>query len=309
MSYWQEDQLELCFCNFCKKDKPSSLFIRDDGLTVVKCNECGLVYLNPRPKKELIPLLYDKKYFSSNSEIGFKSYFSKHNIQGLIGSSYKRLQILSENGVLVFGKVLEIGCATGEFCHVLHKIGLNVEGLDVSEDAISEARRRYKGINFHVGTIENLKNKYNFIFAYEVIEHLTNPDIFFEKISDLLNKDGIFCLTTPCFECGESIGFENWSGFKKSFEHLYFFSSESVKKYSEKNNLKIILKLYGGGSGHFKSEKKENNSSKIIRFILKKTYLLSTARKIKKFFFPDKHNYQSQNIKHNLLMVLQKKEF
>ena len=154
---------------------------------VVQCNDCGLSFLNPRPTDNLVSVLYNSDYFSSESTVGFDSYFSDDVRQNMLRASRKRLAVLLENANFVSGDMLEIGCATGEFCHTLHERGVNATGIDISESAITEARSRYKAIPFHVGTIDNLDSeiKFDMIFAFEVIEHLTDPSKFFKIASKL----------------------------------------------------------------------------------------------------------------------------
>ena len=41
------------------------------------------------------------------------------------------------------GKVLDIGCGNGNISYQLAKSGFAVTGMDISEDAIAEAKRNY----------------------------------------------------------------------------------------------------------------------------------------------------------------------
>lgn len=188
MIKWTDTQLAQYDCNLCGLRNHEDIFQRPDGFQIVQCKSCGLVYLNPRPKEDLIPLLYDRDYFMSPSSIGFDNYFSDETRQGMLRTSKMRLRVLGEAGIKSFAKAMEFGCGTGEFCHVIHNMGVSVTGIDISESAITEARSRYKAIPFHVGTIEDVdpEVKYDALFAFEVIEHLTNPDRFFAKASFLL---------------------------------------------------------------------------------------------------------------------------
>jgi len=295
-----------CNCNLCGRRNDKVIFERPDGLRVVQCGSCGLVYLNPRPKDDLIPALYDSNYFISPSSIGFDNYFLDDVRQGMFAASKRRLLVLEEAGITAFDRALEVGCGTGEFCHILHKMGAEVTGIDISESAITEARSRYKTVPFHIGSIENLdpETKYDAVFAYELIEHLTDPNAFFERVSGLLQENGFFCLTTPSFECAERVGFENWIGFSTSLEHLYFFSSSAIGRYASKHGMHVACKLYGGGNGLNGYKVKRSSTREVIRRILSTMHLLVPIRRIRGSMRPIKHNYQSEEIRHNLLMIL-----
>ncbi len=308
MIRWTDTQLAEFDCNLCGLKNYKVIFERPDRLRIVQCRNCGLVYVNPRPKDELIPTLYDKDYFTYSSSIGFDNYFSDEARKSMILAAKRRLLILREAGVTTFGKMLEVGCGTGEFCQVVNNIGKSVTGIDISESVITEARSRYKAIPFHVGTIDDVdpEVKYDAVFAFEVIEHLTNPDGFFRKAYALLAKNGFLCVTTPSFECAECVGFENWSGFSTSLEHLHFFSSVTIGKYAAKHGMHVACTLYGGGKGLNGPKSKESNSRLLVKSVLRSLHLLGPLRMIRSNILLTKHDYQSREPRHNLFMVLRK---
>jgi hypothetical protein len=61
--------MESIKCNLCGADGGPVLFrkkdkfkISDEAFNVVKCNRCGLLYLNPRPGREEIARFYPGSY-------------------------------------------------------------------------------------------------------------------------------------------------------------------------------------------------------------------------------------------------------
>ena len=311
MIKWAASELVESDCNLCGLKSNELLLDRPDGLRVVQCKNCGLVYIDPRPEDDLIPLLYSGDYFSSQSGIGYDNYFSDEVQQGMLSASKERLRVLEENGIRASGDALEVGCATGELCSVLHSRGVNVTGIDISESAIAKARSRYRAIPFHTGTIDDVDSEaeYDAIFAYEVIEHLIDPDGFFGKASELLAKNGFLCITTPSFECAESVGFDNWIGFSTSFEHLYFFSSTTIGRYAAKHIMEVAHTLYGGGKGRNNQTCSQCTRKETITRILLSMRLLEPIRRIRHTIRSTRsirHNYQPNEIEHSLLMILRK---
>jgi ubiquinone/menaquinone biosynthesis C-methylase UbiE len=79
-----------------------------------------------------------------------------------------------------FSSVLEVGCGEGEIGSRLVARYPNVKyrGLDIAEDVILEARRRYPDLSFEVLSIYDLPSKAvtsDLIVASEVFEHLEDP--------------------------------------------------------------------------------------------------------------------------------------
>ena len=63
--------MELVCCDLCRSDQ-SDLVIRQrdlllkvtqDEFTIVRCRQCGLIYLNPRPSKDLLGSYYPTVYY------------------------------------------------------------------------------------------------------------------------------------------------------------------------------------------------------------------------------------------------------
>lgn len=96
-------------------------------------------------------------------------------------------------------QVLEIGCAIGAFSKILSERGFKVTATDISPFIIKRAKRLHKNINFSVSDIEKEipDKKYDFIFAFEVLEHLENPRQALLNIKRALTKDGVLVFSTP----------------------------------------------------------------------------------------------------------------
>ncbi len=93
--------------------------------------------------------------------------------------------------------VLEIGCGTGELLsHLNPSKGV---GIDISENMIAKARKKYTGKNmtFRVVSIEKYSSRIPFdtIFMADVIEHLTDPVCAFASVEKLMKKHTTFVIT------------------------------------------------------------------------------------------------------------------
>lgn len=95
-------------------------------------------------------------------------------------------------------KILEIGCNTGEFCWLLQK-KFNVKplGIDINENAIKIAKKKYPEMNFEVKDFFELDGDYDLIYLQHVIEHITDPGRAFNKLKGLLKDEGNLVVTCP----------------------------------------------------------------------------------------------------------------
>ena len=150
------------------------------GETIDKlaCVECGLIYFSPA-------------YFGDAT---FYSKLSQHEWY------YESDKWEFDQAIALVQKfkpksILEVGCGAGEF---LQKISLGVNyylGLDFNEAALTSARQ--KGLNVRNENIKDLKDSFDMIVLFEVLEHLESPYEILKAIESKLNPEGILLLAVP----------------------------------------------------------------------------------------------------------------
>lgn len=308
---WLAETLTQVPCDFCGSPRFRRLHTRPDGLPVVQCETCGLTFVSPRPKNEELYRLYGDDYYQGAGEVGYADYLSKKGRAERVRSAILRLGVLKHMGIEVKGKVLEVGCATGEFCDIVRAecpLVCDVQGIDISEAAIREARRRHPQSSFRTGSLKDLGSgeQYDMVFAFEVIEHVPCPHDFFQKAAALLTPGGILVLTTPNLECGKRVGFDRWVGFSRSFEHLFFFSQRTLVDYGARQGLRVVGCMTGGGAGLKPPSGMRAWLRNAVRSVAESIRVLELYRRIRSIGHGKHFGYQTRLEKHNLLLVLAK---
>jgi len=99
-------------------------------------------------------------------------------------------------------KILDIGSGGGLLCEPLYRLGANLTGIDASNKNIEVAKLHAKEMNLNIKYIHsspeniNLKNEFDVILCMEVVEHVSNIDLFIQKCSKLIKKNGIIFIST-----------------------------------------------------------------------------------------------------------------
>lgn len=140
---------------------------------------------------------FDKQYFGhffqryDTQEVMYYYRF----FQGWVRFLDKYLPLKNGHGK----KVLEVGCGIGAFAKILDERGFNVLATDISEFIIRKAKKNLPNINFQVLNIEKgiKTEKYDYIFALEVFEHLKNPSKALENCLKMLKQGGTLIFSTP----------------------------------------------------------------------------------------------------------------
>jgi len=99
-------------------------------------------------------------------------------------------------------KILDIGCGGGLLCEPLNKLGATITGIDPSNNNIEVAKLHSKKMNLNIKYMHcspensNFKGKFDVILNMEVIEHVSNVDLFIQNCSMLIEKNGIMFVAT-----------------------------------------------------------------------------------------------------------------
>jgi len=252
--------LEEVVCDACGSEASTPVLQRPDALRVVECERCGLMYLSPRPKANAIESWYCGDYFSGDAARvgrGYADYLAQDALADLRLIARQKLVIVSRHIRLKGETVLELGCATGETCYAASQEGARIVGCDLSLDAIQVAQRRYPGLDFQVASTEHLPfatASFDAVLAFELIEHVSSPSAFVREVYRVLRPGGMLVLTTPNVECGRTVGWNQWTGFLTSFEHLYFFDSKTLGRAVSRTGMSIVG-IYSQGEGRITKPK------------------------------------------------------
>ena len=138
-------------------------------------------------------------------------------------------------------KVLDIGCGVGNLTKYIWNKGFDVDGIDLSEEMLSIAKRRYNNINFYKMDMRNiiLNKKYDGIMLAYSLFHLTKQEVLevLPKYYDLLNNNGKMLLILQCGK-GESIIDEPLKEGIKMF--INYYSLEEISSVLKDNNFEIL---------------------------------------------------------------------
>ena len=95
--------------------------------------------------------------------------------------------------------LLEFGCATGAAANLIADYGFRVHSTDVSKYAVTASRKNYPDIEFSVHDMQKEFREHDFdvAVAFDVIEHLENPETAIKNTYKILKKGGTIIFTTP----------------------------------------------------------------------------------------------------------------
>lgn len=239
-------ELEWVNCELCE----SHIAVQHLGIQrLVKCTECGLIFVNPRPKSSMILEQYNQDYFSSENPVsgGYEDYLADED--EICRTFNKRIEKLNT----IFDKnkspnLLEIGSAAGFFLEVAKRYGIQGQGIELCKELAAVGRKR--GQKITISSIEDAKipdASVDIVVLWDVIEHLNEPKEALIKLNRWLKPGGYLIMTTP--DAGSFLARllrKNWLGFRSLDEHLYFFSRKTMREILVSSGFKEINIMYAG---------------------------------------------------------------
>jgi len=241
-------ELEYTKCDLCNSNDNVFLFKGRDyrfghkeEYSIVKCDKCGLIYLNPRPNIEIMSKLYEQDYTPENKPETLPKPETKEwrkilkEIWHKINGQYVD-EIISE----AKGSVLDVGCGNGYLLLSLKQEGCKVYGIEANPKSVKTCKEL--GLEVFCGTVEDAKFPNGFFDAIvmsQVLEHLPSPRESLKEVYRISKPNGKVFIYCPNAESYLSKFFGKfWHGWHIPF-HFYGFSQKTIKKIIEDTGFKI----------------------------------------------------------------------
>jgi 2-polyprenyl-3-methyl-5-hydroxy-6-metoxy-1,4-benzoquinol methylase len=210
--------------------------------TVLDCETCGFIHLDPVPSIDVLNDFYSKQYYQSHKA----SYIQQddQDRRYLEVAFDERLDILER---LTPGrKVLDIGCGAGMFLAYAAKREWECHGIEPSFFAVEIARA--KGLDVYHGSYEGFftanKDSFDVIYLKNVIEHVADPQTLLEVCRSRLTQNGVLFVEAPNdYEWMQKMGvalLKTRNSWISAPDHINYFNFNSLTKLLYRSGLKPV---------------------------------------------------------------------
>lgn len=251
--------LESTNCDLCGKDNTDLFLEAESDVTkerfkIVRCTNCGLVYLNPRPVKEIIGRYYPVgSYYSyqdfTDKKLNYREWLKQASLEGYYNSKniFKKFLswLLVRNFMIVVpkekkGRLLDVGCGSGEFLNQMKNFGWEAFGVEINQESADMGNKR--GLNIFCGELGGVdfpQNYFDVVVLSQTLEHVYSPGAYLEKIYRLLKEGGLLIIGVPNIDCLEIQIFGRNCHALDVPRHLHFFTIASLRNYLEKYGFEV----------------------------------------------------------------------
>ena len=190
--------MSVCVLCHAEVDTAARLAWHKDGLDIVRCASCDLVFRAEPPGEQDLPAIYDEDYFRDRPDgadrHGYADYVRDASLHR--ANARRRLRRLAAHAE-GSGRLFDVGCAAGFFVDEARRAGWDAAGCDVS-DAMVEFATSELGVPVVRAsfTRTDADAPYDAITMWDYIEHSLDPRRDLEHAQEQLRPGGVLALST-----------------------------------------------------------------------------------------------------------------
>lgn len=232
--YLSEQSLSKKNCPVCKSQK-YQFHLNNDYLDYSKCNNCGLVFMNPTIDESNI-----QDGFKGNDEILMDYFYLMKKYKNFDNFSIDKpipqedIKLKDIYNVKKSGTLLDIGCSVGDFLHKA-KHFYDVEGVEINPETSKYAQKYFTIYTDYLNNL-NLEKKYDIITMHQILYGVPDTVSLLKDIHKILKDNGILYINTPN---ADSLAMNLFGG---KCNHVYGYTSQNV---FNKKSLTKLAELSG----------------------------------------------------------------
>ena len=201
------------------------------------CSRCAFRFTNPRPPQSDIGRYYQSADYIShtNAARSLQDRIYQLARKWALGSKHRLIHRYQPNG-----RVLDVGCGTGEFLAYLKSRGYLVHGVEPSINAREQAIA-----NHALEVVPNLElvahqERFKVVTLWHVLEHLPDPHTTLKNLFALLVDRGLLVIAVPDRGSWDAQHYgPDWAAWDVP-RHLSHFRQTDIKRLLHEHGFELV---------------------------------------------------------------------
>ena len=227
-----------CRCPACGRDEAVEL--RSSSYQNVPswfaCESCSSQFLLPQPDDVRLREIYSPAYYEA------WDWERPAVVQASKSATFLRALRLASPQARE--RLLDVGCAQGEFAAAAVGLDLEVAGVDLNAEAIQRARERVPSAEFYCGELDPtvVGPNWDIVTMFDFIEHVRDPVAVLKRAGTVLGPGGRLLVSTPRVNSlTHKLTGKHWPQYRE--EHLVLFSRSGLRRALDDAGFEIELSV------------------------------------------------------------------
>lgn len=242
--------------------------VSSEQFEVWHCATCELRFTQEIPVEEEVGAYYQSEEYISHSNTSKGLVNRLYQTVRNITLKQKRDWVQKVSGKQD-GRILDIGCGTGEFLSTMKSAGWKTLGLEPDDGARSQAQSNH-GLEVkeqdHLFQISDAN--FDIVSMWHVLEHVHRLHPYLDQIHKVLDPNGKLIIAVPNYQSKDAdIYQEHWAAYDVP-RHLYHFSPKSMEMLLNSHGFELVQKKLMPFDGFYVSmlsEKYKYGKSRLVQ--------------------------------------------
>ena len=215
----------------------------DGTFEVSKCKKCEFVFTLPYLTGKELFKYYPDDYAPYTENINIKHKINRVSLRFIRNLIFPNSPYYIPKKIMDNANILEIGCSHGSFLNILKELNSKTDllGIELNKKAASIASKR--GFEIINQPFEDIKfnKKFNYVFMWMVLEHLSYPQLVLKKLSLITENDAEIIFSVPRINSFEFDIFKKYAQHLDMPRHVNHFTLSFLKKIFNEYGFEYIL--------------------------------------------------------------------
>ncbi len=228
-------------CPLCGSEKHTKfLNVKDfstskEVFSVVSCEDCKLLFTNPRPEKDEIGAYYNTLNYISHTN-------QKAGLFGLLYQNIRKRALAKKLHWIEArspkGRLLDYGSGTGEFLNHCQSNGWHVKGVELADGPRENSIKDYGLTVYSPGELNRIEDgSVDVVTMWHVLEHVEDLLGLSTQLTNKIVSGGRLVLALPNPESWDAKHYkEYWAAWDVPI-HFYHFKKKNIELLAEKLGL------------------------------------------------------------------------
>jgi 2-polyprenyl-3-methyl-5-hydroxy-6-metoxy-1,4-benzoquinol methylase len=204
-------------------------------IAIVRCQDCGLCFTNPRPSQATMAQFYPASYEPHRPR---RLRPTRPWLPAFVARRSRQERHVAWHGQ---GRLLDVGCGGGTFLQHMNRCGWQTTGLDVSTAAVDRIRTEL-GLHALSGTLPHAglaAGSFDVVTMWHSLEHLHAPLDALREVYRLLVPGGRLLVEVPNIDGMPFLWFhDSWYGLDLP-RHLTHFTPRTLTQMLAKAGFRV----------------------------------------------------------------------